>query len=379
MSTRAREAGLALLLAGCLLAEESRACSVPVFRYALERWAPDAYQAVILHRGSLSEAEQALVTRLAAAESERHANLSALAVDLAQATEARWQQLREFVAEQPLPCLVLLYPEGSAVGGPAWVGPLNEQTVERVLQSPTRRMLSDRLAAGQSAVWLLLESGDPAKDDAAARVLEERLQHLAKTLELPELAKEDLGLLSIPGAQLRVDFSVLRVARTNDAESVLVRMLMGSEDDLKGLAEPLAFPVFGRGRALYAVVGPGINDENIDEACSFLTGPCSCQVKELNPGKFAIDHEAPPLTGLAGFAEPEPVEGERSGRSPAVQPSSTNQPDALVRTQAESPGDPAPAGRPWVGRSLAWAIVGAGVVGLLAVVALSILLLRHRR
>ncbi len=34
------------------------ACSVPVFRYALERWNPDAYGVVLFHKGALT-AEQA--------------------------------------------------------------------------------------------------------------------------------------------------------------------------------------------------------------------------------------------------------------------------------------------------------------------------------
>ncbi|MDE2714511.1 MAG: hypothetical protein OSB74_09135, partial [Verrucomicrobiota bacterium] len=61
--------------------------------------------------------------------------------------------------------------------------------------------------------------------------------------------------------------------------------LLNSEDDLKELQhEPMAFPVFGRGRALNALVGKGINADMIDEASAFLSGPCSCQVKRQNPG-----------------------------------------------------------------------------------------------
>ncbi len=61
-------------------------------------------------------------------------------------------------------------------------------------------------------------------------------------------------------------------------------MLLGTERDLAGFKEPLLFPVFGRGRALYALAGKGINRETLDEAATFLIGKCSCQVKELNPG-----------------------------------------------------------------------------------------------
>ena len=37
---------------------------MPVFRYALEHWYPDPYQAVILHRGAISDDDEALVAKL---------------------------------------------------------------------------------------------------------------------------------------------------------------------------------------------------------------------------------------------------------------------------------------------------------------------------
>jgi len=49
-------------------------------------------------------------------------------------------------------------------------------------------------------------------------------------------------------------------------------------------AEPIVFPVFGRGRALFALVGEGINSDNLREAIAFITGPCGCEIKMMNPG-----------------------------------------------------------------------------------------------
>jgi hypothetical protein len=48
--------------------------------------------------------------------------------------------------------------------------------------------------------------------------------------------------------------------------------------------EPIAFPIFGRGRVLYSLAGKGINLNNILSANSFLSGPCACTVKEQNDG-----------------------------------------------------------------------------------------------
>ncbi len=47
---------------------------------------------------------------------------------------------------------------------------------------------------------------------------------------------------------------------------------------------PMVFPVFGRGRVLYALVGKSIKKINITKAAQFMTGPCSCLIKEGNPG-----------------------------------------------------------------------------------------------
>ena len=93
--------------------------------------------------------------------------------------------------------------------------------------------------------------------------------------------------------------------------------MLASEPDLRELAGPQAFPVFGRGRVLYALVNRGINKDNIAEGCAFLVGGCSCVVKAENPGtdllmsvnwegalagQSAAEPELPPLTGV-----PEPL------------------------------------------------------------------------
>jgi hypothetical protein len=148
--------------------------------------------------------------------------------------------------------------------------------------SPIRQELVRRLASGQTAVWLLLESGDAEKDVPAANLVSQELKNLEQTLELPELtaSPDDSLAVQLP---LEVKFSVLRVPR-NDAEQALVAMLIGSEPDLAERSDPMVFPVFGRGRALLPLIGAGITAHNIHDAAEFLAGPCSCQVKEQNPG-----------------------------------------------------------------------------------------------
>jgi len=92
-------------------------------------------------------------------------------------------------------------------------------------------------------------------------------------------------LLARVKIKLEIKFSLIQLKRDDPRERFLVDALIHSEADLAEYnEEPIVFPVFGRGIVLYALVGPGIDQENIREAAKFLAGPCSCQVKEQNPG-----------------------------------------------------------------------------------------------
>jgi len=279
---------LSFLLALLLSVHSLPACSVPVFRYALEKWAADEYQAIVFHRGPLTAAQQALMQPLngEGLGGQLPANVALQTVDLAQnpdpALLALWRQL----GSDTLPSLLLKYPQKSRLSDHLFAGPLTAAAVQQVLDSPARREIIRRIAQGQSVVWVLLETGDATRDEAAAKVAAERLDYLTTVLKLPAIEAQDIasGLVSVPKDGLKLAFSVLRMNRKDAAESVFARMLLHSEPDLLDLQEPMLFPVFGRGRALYALAGKGINHETLDEAATFLTGKCSCEVKELNPG-----------------------------------------------------------------------------------------------
>jgi hypothetical protein len=258
------------------------ACSIPVFRYALERWPSDAYRALVFHRGPMTEAQRAELKNLTddGLAGQLHANIAVQTVDLDQHPDPEFLAIWEQSKSASLPWIVVSHLKA---GGALWSGPLAEAGIKQVLDSPARREIVRRLAAGESVVWTLLEIGDPQKDNEAAKLIESRLAYLSNVLQLPKLDQQELAT---PAAedQLRLAFSVVRVSRRDPAEQAFVQMLLGSEPDLAELAEPLAFPVFGRGRVLYALAGKGINEQHIDEASSFLIGSCSCEVKEQNPG-----------------------------------------------------------------------------------------------
>lgn len=285
------------------------ACQVPVFRFALERWQPDRYQLVVLSAGELSPTHTALLESLfqrdAAVEvrtsvdsessnggvvpvAQATSGVAVRRIDITATDDPMLGELWKRHANQGAPVLLALYPVSYQVdaGQVAHACELTAQGVAQVIDSPKRRELAKRLSAGHSAVWILLESGDQTKDDAAAKALETQLRLDTQWLALPtpeelEIKPEVLANAKI---QLRIEFSVLRIRRDDPQELFLVDCLLNSEPDLRSFDEPLAFPVFGRGRVLYALVGKGISSNTIRAASSFMVGPCSCQVKEQNPG-----------------------------------------------------------------------------------------------
>lgn len=300
-----------------LLTTSAHACNVPVFRYALERWQADPYEVIVFHRGPLAASHADAIASLEKAALAARANLIVERVDLDDKPDEDLLKLYERQKQADLPLLVVRFPTASRNDATIWAGPPGSDMVKSLIDSPARRELVQRIGTGETVVWLLLESGDRAKDDAAAQVLQTRLEKLKSLLKLPELTDAPVDRVSPEGPPLKIAFSVLRLSRKDAAEAMLIRQLLLTEDDLHDKKEPIAFPVFGRGRALYAMIGKGINEDTIDEASAFLVGPCSCQVKRLNPGtdlliaadwdallegkRVVKDKELPPLRGLFDF------------------------------------------------------------------------------
>ena len=280
-----------LVLAALFGVANARACSVPVFRYALEHWNAAPFEAFVFHRGPLTDGHRAAMRDFGkdGLAGKLHANIAVRDVDLDHEPlpdeVELWNQSRGTDAES-LPLLVVKFPATGRVRSVFWSGPLTAENVAQLLDSPARKEIVQRLGEGQSAVWLLLESGDAAKDSAAAELLEARLKELASVLQLPKLDAQDIanGLVSTGQDGLHLEFSMLRIARNDPREQPFIRLLLSAEKDLADAKAPLVIPVFGQGRALFALIGDGIRSETIDKAATFLIGKCSCEVKEQNPG-----------------------------------------------------------------------------------------------
>lgn len=349
------------------------ACSVPVFRYALERWAPDIYQGVVFHDEDFSDDEISWLAPFmdTPETSNPLVNLNIETMDVNNPSDPNLLSLWEKRDTPSSPSLMVSYPQGHYSRTPFWTAPFNEENIRQITDSPARREIARRLLKGESAVWVLLESGNVAKDQLALNRLTERLDLLNDKLELPALDPADIedGFLSIEEEDLKIAFSTLSLSRKDPQESFFIQMLLGTEDDLKAFDEPMAFPIFGRGRALYALIGEGISDSVIEEACVFLTGACSCEVKEQNPGvdllmsvdwdhlvtrQFEVDRELPPLTGFVTLKEPAKTnQHPESPQAPEMEP----KPD--TKTSLAPPQDSPSV---LLTTAIACAIIGAAVL-----------------
>ena len=114
------------------------ACSVPVFRYALERWRPDPYRIVLNynnpHTNKLSEVLKTLRT---------------FDYDYSFIIE-------KIKTSEKLPLINLRYPKNSGLTTNVWAGPMTVNNIKKILDSPARREIARRIIGGDSAVFLLL-------------------------------------------------------------------------------------------------------------------------------------------------------------------------------------------------------------------------------
>jgi hypothetical protein len=312
-----------LMLLPCfsVLCVSSDACNVPVFRYALERWSPDPYPAFLFYKGELGAKEKEIVEWVNTADGVDAPirNLYIEPLDVDKLEDEVLLKIYKDQKSEHLPLLVVMFPQQSRISKPLWSGLLSKEAIEKLSESPARQKVVRRILKGDSSVWVLIECGDKTKDDAAEKKLKDEFVEMKKVLQLP--GQNELDFADGTGADpqdsseipLKLAFSLVRISRKDPDESVFIDMLMKTENDLfEHVGEPMAFPIFGRGRALYAYIGKGINSDTISEACVFLTGACSCQIKEQNPGtdllmsvdwdnvvsgSVVVDKALPPLSG----------------------------------------------------------------------------------
>lgn len=248
-----------------LLGQVAEACTVPVFRYALDNWAPDAYRLEVSPADVKDETVAQFLRNLGTSSPY---NIQGIRLPKDYAGTSR-----------------LMFPSGKeGLNVEVWQGGLNSGVLAELTQSAARKKLVEQILDGATAVWVFVESGDKSADDAATAKIEKRLRYLEKIMQLPVIDPTDPSSKLGPGPKLQIKFGLLRVAAKDTSETAFLRMLAGAKSSKEMQQGAWLAAVFGRGRVLGAWPVNGFGDEQVEEVCVFLLGACSCQVKNLNPG-----------------------------------------------------------------------------------------------
>ncbi len=300
----------------CLLAfvTAAHACSIPVFRYALDRWPADPFAIEI----SATDAKDEAVARF-----------------LRNFTDSSPMNLSPSRSQDEGPSR-LAFPHAAPDATPAWSGKLDAATLPRITDSPARVEIVKRILAGESAVWVLVESGQKNADDRAASTLEKRLRYLEQVAQVPAIDPSDPTSKLGPGPALRVKFSVLRIKSGDEAEKQFTAMLAGPNGYMENANGPWLALVFGRGRVLGAWAAEGFGDEQIDEASLFLLAACSCEVKRMNPGwDLLLNADWTESLRAIGYPEPPPAELQKPKVAAAEPEPGPGKNDAPLNSEAK--------------------------------------------
>lgn len=266
---------------------DASACNIPVFRYALERWESDPVELIVFYDDQLTDDELKIVEQLRSQSSLRGENANVSVVlqnvnEIDAPLQPVWQELT-IDQKQALPRTICRMQVKRDQRLTIWNRPLDQDSVALLLNSPARTKLAERLLEGDSVVWLVLASGDEQQTEALSQMLREQLPNIAKDIPLPE----GIGL---PGSELfspiplEIFFSVLVIDHDDPQEAFLRELMTRLSPKSYAAGSPLVAPVFGRGRIFDVLDAKAIRPSLLKELSYFLSGACSCQMKELNPG-----------------------------------------------------------------------------------------------
>lgn len=244
-----------------LSAHAAECCTIPVFRYALDRWEADRFQLILPSSASQDTALQDLLRPLRA---NGKANL--------EITTSRDETQKDTVLR-----------DSRASAKPLWTGSLDKTTLEALLDSPARQRIMQQVLAGDSIIWVIADSGAPLETAEVERV-EKRLSFLEQVASLPIQDPNDPDSQLGPGPPLKLKFTTLRLRRDDPAEALLLRMLAGPKAGIDPAKTNFAAAIFGRGRVLGAWPLAELDDRTLEETSMFLVGRCSCRMKNENPG-----------------------------------------------------------------------------------------------
>ncbi len=325
-----------------LSAYQAVACDTPVYRYAMYRWMPAPYELYYFCDGPLDEAGAQLRARVqeTVGASGPTTNLKFIPVDLQQDRELATipPDVKEAWAKrtsQQLPWSLLLTP----MQQPLLEGGFAASEFDALIQSPARQEIGRLLEEGNAGVYVLIGGEDSAATELAELTVREVVADIASG-KVPLAAAPNGEDESLPATT--VQLGVIKVNSADPAEKWFVQSLLLLEPDLAASQEPRLFLIYGRGRALFSSLGKGIHRDNLIMDVEFISGACSCTVKEQNPGvdllmRYDWDTVAKALSEKFGSEEGSPYRFSGDALFPELVIPMESVP---ADTTAATPGDP---------------------------------------
>ena len=362
-------AGVVMVVAALLPAPTS-ACDTPVYRYALERWQPDDF--LLVAPASAQESLRREIDALAS----RGPRANVAVLDPVEA-----EQIGRTVDPDRM---VLLAPPDKLQPGKfeeVWGGPPTAAALARLADSPARRELARRLITGEAIVWVVVDRGEADVGDGLQK-LEPLITEFIRDVVAEDEARKDEPSLEEPDAPALKPsdkaifwpprMSVLRV-RADDPQEREFTALLTAAGEPEVAAVSALFPVFGCGRTLGGIRLANLNAEAFLSACDFLTGACSCEVKEISPGTdllLAADWNAVPRliprVGADALADVERGDEGTKKRAHAASSAADPQPTGGQPAAATGPAVTTPAGGLPTPPLAVWLAVAAGLMLCLA-------------
>lgn len=277
---------------------EVHACSVPTFRYWLERLEADLYTAVLFCRDEQMPRVQKWARQIekASTADPNYANIRPVIVNLDTTEDERLLAFYEAQGKPALPHMMVFYPpprtgwgrqneiEATLKMPDIWSGTPSDAVIASLLDSPVRRRIVRGIYAGDSVVYLFVPGKDKRSNDRIRDLMRQQLPKLQQTCRLPAIAPDDLHYLSQFGPPLHVAFRFLELRRDTPGEQMLLSMLRKMDPELYDQDKPMLFCVFARGRLVPPIPGEQITEDVLAELSFFFTGECSCEIKGQLPG-----------------------------------------------------------------------------------------------
>ncbi len=264
---------LRIFLLSCAIAECVLACNTPVFQYALMRWQPEPYRVLILYKKSLSEQSNQAIKFLNELEDDsviicKYIDVLKIRKDDKTITNVLNKVKRLHIS---FPLLVVRYPSSTENETGIYLGKLSVSTIRKIAYSPIRKKIAKKLLRGDTIVWLVLLSNNNNRNKQIRTLLDKEL--VKYTSQYFEKHAD------------KIKFCVIELKQSDQTENFLINILTNIKyGDKQDFTEPVVYPIFGKARILFPIPANKLTGQAIFAACDFMTGPCACEIKEMNPG-----------------------------------------------------------------------------------------------